>query len=235
MAEPLYGPIPPVNKKWFYDGIVRYPYNLERAQQILDEAGYTDRDGDGIRETADGTPLSFNVLTNADNRERIAMGNILKDDLARVGIQCTFTPTEFNSVITKLRESYDYDAILLGLTGGIPPDPIMSANVFKSSGKTHFWNPEQPTPSTAWEASVDSLMNAQIAMTDPVERKATFDRVQRIMTENTPMIYLVSRPGFIAIRNRFTGLQPTVLRAWVLWRSDTVSYDPQGARREAGR
>lgn len=234
MAEPLYGPIPPVNKKWYCDDIVRYPYDLDKARALLDEAGYVDRDKDGVREAADGTPLSFTVITNADNRERIATGNILTDDLSKIGIRCIFTPTEFNSVITKLRDSFDYDAILLGLTGGIPPDPIMSANVFKSSGKTHFWFPDQKSPGTPWEARIDSLMNAQISLTDPAARKQIFDQVQRIITDKVPMIYTVTRPGFIAIRNNFAGLDPTIFRLWVLWRSDSISYDPARARRELG-
>ena len=48
------------------------------------------------------------------------------------------------------------------------------------------------------------------------------------------MIYTVTRPGFIAIRNNYTGLQPTVLRPWTVWESETISYDPEGARRILG-
>lgn len=232
LAEPLYGGIPPVNKKWHNPDIRKYVYDLEKSRALLDEAGMIDRDGDGIREDENGTRLAFTLITNADNRERIATANILKDDLAKVGVQCNFNPVDFNSVITMLRESYDYDAILLGLTGGIPPDPIMSANVFKSSGKTHFWYPEQETPATEWEAEIDALMNRQVGIVDDAERKKVFDRVQEIVAENVPMLYTVSRPGFIAVRNKFTGLQPTVLRPWVLWKSETVSFNPAEARKE---
>ncbi len=234
-ADPLYGPIPPVNKKWYNPDIVRYDYDLDAARKLLDEAGFKDTDGDGVREDGQGNPISFTIITNADSRERVAMGNILVDDLNKIGLKATLAPTDFNSVITRLRDSFDYDAILLGLTGGIPPDPIMSSNVFRSSGKTHFWYPDQKKPHTTWEATVDSLMEAQVAMMDPVQRKQVFDRVQRIITEQVPMIYTVSRRGFLAVRNNFTGLRPTVLRPWVLWRSEAVSYDPAGARAALAR
>jgi hypothetical protein len=45
-------------------------------------------------------------------------------------------------------------------------------------------------------------------------------------------MYTVSRRGFLAVRNKFTGLEPSILRPWLLWRSQTISYDPEGARRE---
>ncbi len=234
-ADPLYGPIPPVNKKWYNPNIQKFTYDLDKARSLLDQAGMKDRDGDGVREDAGGHPISFVIYTNADSRERVATGNILVDDLSKIGIKATMAPSEFNAIITKLRDSFDYDAILLGLTGGVPPDPIMSSNVFKSSGKTHFWYPEQKHPHLAWEAQVDSLMNAQVSMMDPAARKAVFDQVQLIISQQVPMIYTVSRRGFIAVRNNFTGLEPTVLRPWVLWQSETVSYDPERAHREAAQ
>lgn len=232
MAEPLYGPIPPANKKWYCEDVVRYEYDLDKSRSLLEDAGLRDRNGDGIREDGKGHPLHFTLLTNAGNKERIAVANVILDDLAKIGIKMTLAPTESNAMVTRIRETFDYDAILFGLTGGIPPDPIMSANVFKSSGRTHFWYPEQPRPATAWEAAVDSLMNAQVTMTDQAARRAVFDRVQRIVTENCPAMYTVSRRGFLAVRNKFTGLEPSVLRPWLLWRSETISYDPEGARRE---
>jgi peptide/nickel transport system substrate-binding protein len=230
MAEPLYGPIPPVNKKWAFDGVRKYEFDLDLAGRILDEAGYRDRNRDGVREDARGTPLAFTLLTGADNKERTSIAMLVADDLAKIGIRCTSSSLEFNAVTTKLGKTYDYEAALLGLTGGIPPDPISSQNVFKSSGRTHFWNPQQEKPATAWEAQVDSLMEVQIGLSDEAARKKVFDQVQLLVTENLPMIYTVSRPGFLAVRKRFYGLHPTVLRPWVLWRSETIGVKREGKR-----
>jgi peptide/nickel transport system substrate-binding protein len=227
LAEPAYGPIPPVNRKWYNPDIVRFPYEPERARAVLEAAGYRDTDGDGVRESPAGIPLSFTLITNVDSRQRVAMANMVADDLKQVGIECRPTPMEFNAVITKLTDSWDYDACLLGLTGGIPPDPIMSANVFLSSGSSHFWDPRQPAPATEWEAEVDRLMREQVAISDPTARKRIFDRVQILVSENIPAVYLVSQPGFLAVRNRFRGFTPTVLRPWVLWQSELTTLDPE--------
>ena len=230
MAQPLHGPIPAVNKKWYCADVPRYEFNLDTAKQMLETAGYRDRTGDGLREDASGTPLAFTLIVPADNKERVAVATLVADDLAKIGIRCTPTPLEFNAVTTKLGKTYDYEAALLGLSGGIPPDPVMSQNVFKSSGRTHFWNPEQKTPATPWEARIDSLMDAQVATNDDRVRKAAFDEVQRIVAENLPMIFTVSRPGFLAVRNKFTGLKPSILRPWVLWRGEEVSVREEGER-----
>ena len=229
MGQPLYGPIPSVNKKWYFADVPKYAFNLDMAKQILDEAGYRDRNGDGVRENAHGTPLAFTLITPADNKERTATATLVADDLGKIGIRCTPTPLEFNAVTTRLGKTYDYEAALLGLSGGVPPDPVMSQNVFKSSGRTHFWNPEQKTPATAWEARIDSLMDAQVATSDEAARKRAFDEVQKIVGENLPMIYTVSRPGFLAVRNKFTGIHPTILRPWVLWRGEEVSVRGDGS------
>jgi len=223
LAEPLYGPIPPVNRFWYNPNIPRYPYNPAEAKRLLKASGYIDRNGDGVREDRSGHRLSLVLLVQADNRERQGMADILRNDLARVGIECVVSAVDFNTMITKLRSTFDYDAMLLGLTGGVPPDPSQSSNVLKSSGRTHFWNPEEPSPSTSWEAEVDSLMDVQISLMDGTLRKKAFDRVQAIIAEVQPAIYLVSRRGFLAVRNRFQGLEPTVLRPWVLWRSEAIS------------
>ncbi|HET9233278.1 MAG TPA: ABC transporter substrate-binding protein, partial [Candidatus Eisenbacteria bacterium] len=230
MAAPLHGPIPPVNKKWYCPDVPRYEFNLETSKQILEAAGYRDRNGDGLREDSRGTPLAFTLIVPADNKERVAVATLVADDLAKIGIRCTSTPLEFNAITTKLGKTYDYEAALLGLSGGVPPDPVMSQNVFKSSGRTHFWNPQQKTPATPWEARIDSLMDAQVATNDDRARKAAFDEVQRIVGENLPMIYTVSRPGFLAVRNKFTGLRPNILRPWVLWRGEEVSVREEGER-----
>jgi len=160
------------------------------------------------------------------------MANIIKEDLSRVGIEVTVSAVEFNTLISKLRETLDYEAMLLGLTGGVPPHPMQGANVLRSSGKTHFWNMEQKTPATAWEAEVDGLVDAMSVTMDDRELQKLNNRIQRIISEYQPACYTVSRRGLIAIRNKFTGLEPSVMRPWVLHKSYQISYDPARARRE---
>ena len=105
-----------------------------------------------------GRPASLN--TNSDNRIRVAMGNFIKDDLAKVGIQVNLVPLDFNTLVSSARDKFDYEAMLLGLESATPPDPAMGGNVWRSSGKTHYWNVAQPKPETPQEAHIDALMDA---------------------------------------------------------------------------
>jgi len=232
VGEPLYGSQPSVNKKWYNPDIAKYTYDLDVARQKFDAAGYSDRDGDGIREDPQGNKISFVLIAQTDNRERQGFSSMIKDDLSKVGIDVSISGMEFNSIVTRLRDTYDYDAMLLGLTGGVPPSPFTSSNVWKSTGRTHFWNPEQESPATEWEAEIDDLMDGILAARTENDARANWFRLQEIVAEQQPATYLVSRRGLIAIRNRFAGMEPSVLRPWVLWKSYTVSYDPARAKAE---
>src|SRR6185295_16393906 len=111
---------------------------------LLASLGWKDSNNDGVLEDQGGHPVSFSLKTNGDNLLRVSMANFIRDDLAKVGIKVTLTPVDFNTLISNLRDDFQYDAILLGLSGASPPDPGMSQNVWRSSGLTHNWNIRQP-------------------------------------------------------------------------------------------
>jgi peptide/nickel transport system substrate-binding protein len=161
---------------------------------------------------------------------------MLVEDLRKIGIDVQFTPQDFNAIITAVQQTFDYDAMLLGGTGGVPPDPVMMVNTLKSSGRMHYWNPNQPKPSTAWEAEIDSLVDAQMKINDHAERKRHMDRVQEIFAEEVPAIYTVSKKGFVAVRNRVKNARPSIFRPWAVWNADELYVDPKaGAKDTAER
>src|SRR5512140_3909750 len=142
-AEPLYGPIPSANKLWYNENITKYPYDIEKGKALLAAAGFIDRNGDGIVEDPQGHKVSFTMGTNASNKERVATGAILVDDFRKLGVDLNFSPMDFNAITTTVTKTFDYEAMLLGSTGGVPPDPVMMLSSLKSSGRMHYWNPGQ--------------------------------------------------------------------------------------------
>lgn len=214
---PLYTPYTSSNKVWYNPNVPKFEYDPAKAMALLDEMDLKDRNGDGIRDTPDGRTVEFTLHTNSENNLRKSFGTVISDNLKKVGIRVNFQPLEFNTLIVHLREDYEYEAILLGLSSAVPPDPALSTNVYRSSGLTHNWHPKQTSPATPAEAEIDRLMNTVVQARDYAERKAAFDRVQEIMGENQFCVYVVNRNLYVGLRNRVQGSNPSVLRPHATW------------------
>lgn len=193
---------------FFYNPNVEiYQYDLIKAKKILTDAGYRDRDGDGVIEDADGHPIEFNLFTNSGNVERVQIASIIRHDLQSLGMKVNFLALEFNTLVTKLNATFDWDAIVLGLTGGI--EPHFGKNVWHSTGGLHLWYPRQKVPVTAWEKRVDEIFDQGVQELDENKRKALYDEFQVIISRQLPLIYTVLNSNLYAVRNKFGNLQPT--------------------------
>lgn len=217
------GLITVANKKWFNRNLTKYEYDPGRAKALLDDMGLKDRNGDGVREDAQGHKVEFVLYTNSENTIRKQLATVVKSNLADVGINCISSPIEFNTLISHIRDDHEYEAILLGLTGGVPPDPALSQNVYRSSGVTHQWYPQQKTPHTTWEAQIDRLMDEVVSQPDFAKRKSAFDKVQEIIAEQVPIVPLARERLLVAVRDKFTNVKPSVLRPHVLWAPQQIA------------
>ncbi len=230
---PLYEPYTRTNKAFWNPDVPKFPYDPEKAKALLDEMGLVDKNGDGVRETAAGKPVEFTLHTNSENNLRKSFGTVISEDLGKIGVRVNFVPLEFNTLITRLRADYRYDAILLGLASSTPPEAALSGNVYRSSGITHNWNPRQKTPSTPAEAEIDRLMDQLIAESDITKRKEYFDRVQEIMGEEQFSIYIVNRKLYVGLRDHVRNARPSVIRQHVTWNIQEIWVDKADAKAAA--
>ncbi len=210
------------NKLWYSPDITVYDYNLAESKRLLASLGWKDGNGDGVLEDTKGNPVSFTIKTNSDNVLRVAMANFVRDDLAKVGIKVTLVPLDFNTLITNLRDDFQYDAILLGLQSGVPPDPGMGQNVWRSSGRTHQWNPGQPKPETPQEARIDALMDVIVGEADMTARTTAWKEIQNIVNDQSWLIWLPTKVAKIPLSNRFGNTKPSVIPHRLLWNIDQV-------------
>ncbi len=210
LAEPLYTPITPANRPYYAEGYYpRFEYNLEKAKKLLESIGFRDRDGDGILEDPEGHDLKFTLITNAGNKERETIGNILKEDLKKIGVEVHFQPIDFNNLVSRLTAPpYEWEAVIIGLTGSL--DPHFGRNVWHSSGLLHMWHPRQENPSTPWEAEVDRLIDRGAVELDFKKRVELYRRAFRIITEQQPMIFIATPKSMLAVYRKFGNLFPTV-------------------------
>ena len=219
-AQPGIAPITPANKLWFNQKLHAHPYDKKAALDFLKQDGFH-LDGQTLKDK-DGHPVVFSLITNAGNRSRERMGSLIQQDLSQIGIKLNFVPLDFPSVIERITKSLDYEACLLGITN-VDLDPNVQMNVWLSSGDNHQWNPGQKTPETAWEAEIDRLMREQASALDLKKRKAAFDRVQEIVWEQAPFLYLVDKDALVAVSPSVQNAHPVVLQPQTFWNAEYLS------------
>ncbi|MBI3670318.1 MAG: ABC transporter substrate-binding protein [Acidobacteria bacterium] len=221
-GTPLWGPVTPGNRFWGHANLPRPPRSLDRARQLLRNAGFRWA-GDGTLVDASGLPVEFTILSSASNAERMKMATIIQDDLKQVGMRVQVVPLEFRALLARLFDSKDYDACVLGLVSG-DADPNTEMNIWVSSGEQHFWSPKQAHPATAWEAEIDRLMKQQLVARKPAERKRLYDRVQQLLAENQPMVFLASPNLLLGAKNGLGNLRPAVLDHYTLWNVEELFW-----------
>jgi peptide/nickel transport system substrate-binding protein len=224
-AVPAYGFLTPGYLNWFDPNIKKYPHDLEKARALLKEIGIEDRDGDGMLEDADGNKIEFVLNTNTGVSAREKTAVLIAADLKKLGFNVIFQPIEFNTLIAKMNNTYDFDCILMTVGPGLSADPSDSMNVIKSSGFTHEWFPRQKTPSTDWEAQLDQLMDAQMQTLDMAERKKDFNEVQEILSEQVPLIYTVTPMYYAAIRSDIGNVRASALSYYrATWNAEELYF-----------
>jgi peptide/nickel transport system substrate-binding protein len=218
----------PANKTWFTTDAGGLDYDPDGAKALIAGMGWKDRDGDGIVEDEKGRTVSFTMKTNGDNVTRVAMANFVRDDLAKIGIRCTPVPVDFNTLITNLRQDFNYESILLGLQSGVPPDPMMGQNVWKSSGLTHYWNVAQKKPSTEAEARIDQLIAECVGTNDLAARKRAWTEIQQIVNREAFFVWLPTIKLKLPVRNTIGNVQPAVIPHRILWNVDRIYHKGGG-------
>ncbi len=202
---PQDGPMSPSSGYFYNPNVQAYEYDLNKARGLLAQAGFVNQGG--VLKDKEGVPVEFNLYTNASADDRVQMATMIRHDLAQLGMKVNFLPLEFNSLVAKLTSTYEWEAVILGLTGGI--EPHFGQNVWHSSGGLHMWHPKQKAAATEWEARIDAIYTKGVQELDEVKRKALYDEAQLIASEQVPLIYTVLGINMYAIRNKFGNVKPT--------------------------
>jgi peptide/nickel transport system substrate-binding protein len=219
-AVPVHGPITPGNARWYAPDLPKFDYDPAAARRLLARLGLSDRNGDGILEDRAGAPAGFTILTSKGTSALDRGAAFISQELKKVGLDVTVAALDGGAAVDRI-ESGDYDAVYFRfLTTDL--DPALNIELWVSSGSAHVWNPSQAKPATEWEREVDQLMAKQVAAFDHAQRKALFDRVQRIIAEQQPMTQFVVPRIYLATSTRVAGATPALLRPSILWNPDTL-------------
>ena len=186
--------------RWYPQGLDGYSHAPDKARRLLAEAGWQDRDGDGIREK-EGRHFAFEILTNNDNKKRKIAGTLIQRRLKKVGIQVELRTVEWATFISQFINPGDFDAVILGWSLGQDPDQY---SIWHSSqqdpGQFNFVGLEDP--------DVDALLEAGLRTFDKAERAAIYHRFAAELLEAVPIVYLYAPLSLEAVDRRIRGIEP---------------------------
>ena len=185
------------------DRVKKYPYDPQRARELLAEAGWKDTNGDGILDK-DGQPFSFEIITNQGNDVRSKCAEIIQRRLAEVGIIVKIRVIEWAAFVNDFINKRKFDATLLGWT--IPLDPDIY-DVWHSS-KTA---PEELNFVSYKNKEVDELLEKGRSTFNQEARKKCYDRIQEILAEEQPYAFLYAPDALPIIDARIRGVEPAPL------------------------
>jgi peptide/nickel transport system substrate-binding protein len=184
-----------------------WPYDPEAAKQLLEDAGYVDSDGDGIREDLDGNPLT---LTHGTTIREIRQDNqaVCQQYLREVGIDLQIL-------------SYDADLFFGSYSDGSPA-ALGEVDIMEWSDSTMFPDPDQnywlcselPTDENPWgynyfgcDEKLDALFQAQITTIDPAERAAIIQEITKYMHDQVYWLGIWDDPDMWIVGPRLTGVK----------------------------
>jgi len=176
-----------------------WPYDPERARKLLAEAGYIDRDGDGVVDGPDGKPLRFTLLypSGADIYEKLV--RFIKDNLAKGGVVMDLDRQDWPVLVDKLNKS-DFDAAILGWSSVPESDPyqVFHSSQISDSGdnRTSYVNPE-----------LDKTIDEARRTMDTPARMKLWNKVHRTLHEDQPYTFLTNRPYLRFMHNRIKNVE----------------------------
>jgi len=220
-ATPAASLTAPGNRSWYKQGLAPHPFDLEQARKLLRQDGFQTR-GDALVDRA-GRPVEFSVITNAGNKARARIAALLQQDLAKLGIKLNIATFDLPSLVERIGRTSNYEACLLGFIN-MAPDPMGTMNVLLSSAPQHMWNPGQKSPATPWEAEIDKAMQAQASTADAKKRRAAYDRVQQILHDEAPVLFLAHKNLLTATSPKLRNVFPTSEYPRLLWNSDNIAW-----------
>lgn len=173
-----------------------YKQNLDKAEDLLDEAGWIDHDGDGIRDKKfDGKVIPFRFSIMTSNRPlSLSICTLLKENLEQIGIICDVKPTEFTVMQEKSRK-HQFQAMFAGWGTGTDPDT--SVNLWKTGAGRNYGEYSNP--------EIDKLFEEGRREFDNEKRAKIYGKIHKILYEDQPYTWLYFRNSFYGFNKDLRG------------------------------
>jgi peptide/nickel transport system substrate-binding protein len=196
LYQPCQGTFHPASWMFPKPGPEPYHQDLDKAEDLLDDAGWTDSDGDGIRDhQIDGrrVPFEFTLYTQ-QTETGIQVATLMKESLGKIGVVCNVKPTEF-TVLQQLDQDHKFDASFGGWGSGT--DPSTTLNIFGTDQMRNYGNYSNKR--------VDELFEQGLHEFDRQKRAAIYGEIHNLLWQDQPYTWLFHRNGFYAFSKKLRG------------------------------
>jgi len=207
--------------EWYDDSLRDYPFDLTRANALLDEAGYVDGDGDGIREMpGGGRPLRLRVYWPSDSTVGPRLAQMLAETWTQAGIGTALQTMDPDALTASCCPAFDFDIIIWGWTSGPDPSFLLSLmtteQIPTGSSESGYANPRY-----------DLLYEQQAVELDPAKRRELVWEMQRIVHQDVVYIVPFYPQAVQAFRtDRFTGWPTEAPRVGLETRASLTAVHP---------
>jgi peptide/nickel transport system substrate-binding protein len=182
-------------------------YDPDAARTLLDEAGWIDRDGDGVRENSEGLPLSLELKYNDGNQERQDVAEIMQAQLAQIGVDLQPTVVEFTTLIEQMTQTRDFDAVALGWVTELKVDDTDLFASDRSEGPYAFAGTNN--------AELDHLLDTLQTIVDREEALPVWYEYQRVLNEEHPYTFLFYPERLAGVNERLNDVEMDVRGDWL--------------------
>lgn len=201
MATPVVGPISPM-KAHYNESLKRIEKDLDRARELLDEAGWKDSNGNGIRDkNIDGEVVDMEITYYVTPGSKFAesLANLTKDGAEQIGIDITLETIDMRPLILDKVSKRDYQMFGLGAGGNQLLDDLMQ-----------LWHTSSNTPggSNRWQfgnAETDALIEEINRTMDEGKRTQLYHQIQEVIYDEQPIVFLFAPQERVIINKRFAG------------------------------
>ncbi len=174
-----------------------WPYDLKKAAQLLEKAGWRDSDGDGIRDK-NGKQFSFDFSYAVSSTLYRQIARMLKDDAEKIGVKITPQPFEWSVLITRITDR-KFESMIMGWGGDILEDPyqLWHSSQADNRGSNYVGFKNQ---------KADRIIENARTMYDKNKRNALYNQLHRILHEQQPYTFLFTRPTLRLVDKRFKNI-----------------------------
>lgn len=211
--------VPPFHWAYDPDATVAFDYDPEGARSLLEEAGWTDRDGDGVRENADGVPLSISIKYNQGSQQRQDIAEIMQAQLASIGVEIRPQVVEWGTLLQQINtpDVRDFDGVVMGWVTEFKLDD------------TDLFHSERTDQPYAWSGTqnpeIDRLLDTLALTVDREEAIPLWAEYQRVLGEEQPYTFFYFPDRLDAVNRRVENVVMDQRGEWVSIRDWYIDPD----------